>query len=90
MKLLASPTPAHLAKVALLSILVPVVLAHGGDESGMDMDMNMGATAGANETQPEVEYPPTYFGLDEHKVAIYGHIALMVIAWVFMLPVGKC
>ncbi len=38
----------------------------------------------------EVDYPLTYFGHSEHVAVIYSHIALMVLAWVFVLPVGKC
>jgi hypothetical protein len=75
-----------LARVALLGLLVPAVLAHGDDP---DMDMDMGASNGTDTPPSEGEYPPTYFALDEHTAAIYGHIALMVIGWVFVLPVGK-
>ncbi|KAI1435864.1 hypothetical protein GGR50DRAFT_686796 [Xylaria sp. CBS 124048] len=31
-------------------------------------------------------FPPTYFAHPEHVGAIYAHIAIMVIGWVFMLP----
>lgn len=37
----------------------------------------------------ESVYPPTYFSHGEHVAVIYSHIALMVLAWVFVLPVGK-
>lgn len=76
-----------LASVAVLG-LVPAAFAHGDDE-GMDMGMNMGANGTLDQPRPEGEYPPTYFALGEHTAAIYGHIALMVIAWVFVLPIGK-
>lgn len=74
-----------LAGVALLG-LVPAALAHGDDHG--DMDMDMGGSA-ASEPQPESEYPPTYFSHPEYTGAIMTHIALMVIGWVFVLPVGK-
>jgi hypothetical protein len=73
-----------LATVAVLG-LIPAALAHGDD----DMDMTMGASTSADEPLPDDQYAPTYFSLGEHTAAIYGHIGLMVAAWVFMLPVGK-
>ncbi|KAK3906242.1 hypothetical protein C8A05DRAFT_11981 [Staphylotrichum tortipilum] len=81
--------------------LIPAVLAHGeehghgsssaGGMAGMG-GMNPSA-AGTNSSAPdpdaplpEDQYPPTYFAHPEHKAAIYGHIAVMVLAWVFALP----
>jgi len=87
MKSLATSALSVLAGVTILG-LVPAALAHGGDE-GMNMDMGTGADSPADQPLPEGEYPPSYFALGEHTAAIYGHIGLMVIAWVFMLPVGK-
>ncbi|EFY99535.2 integral membrane protein [Metarhizium robertsii ARSEF 23] len=34
------------------------------------------------------DYPPTYFGTSNSRGLIYGHISLMVIGWVFVLPVA--
>jgi hypothetical protein len=62
--------------------LVPAALAHGGGHGGMEM-------TDADKPLPEDQYPPTYFAHPDHKAAIYGHIALMVLAWVFALPAGK-
>ncbi|KAK3384791.1 hypothetical protein B0H63DRAFT_170871 [Podospora didyma] len=67
-----------LATVAVLG-LVPAALAHGDDE------MKMGE---ADKPLPEDQYAPNYFAHPEHRGAIYAHIALMVLAWVFMLPVA--
>lgn len=87
MKIVTRSTISLLARVALLGLLVPAVLAHGDEP---ETDMNMGANTGADAPPPpEGEYPPTYFALNEHTAAIYGHIALMVIGWVFVLPAGK-
>ncbi|KAK4216349.1 integral membrane protein [Rhypophila decipiens] len=63
--------------------LVPSVLAHGGDNN--TDDMKMGET---DKPLPEDQYPPTYFALGDHRAAIYSHIGLMVLAWVFVLPVA--
>ncbi|KAL1852065.1 hypothetical protein VTK73DRAFT_9311 [Phialemonium thermophilum] len=65
-----------LAGAAALALL-PVVVAHG-DDMGMDME--------ADQPGPDDSYPPTYFSHPEHQLAIYTHIALMVVAWVFILP----
>jgi hypothetical protein len=78
-----------LARLALIGLLVPAVLAHGDEPEKMDMGMDMGATNGPAEAPADTEYKPTYFALNEHTASIYGHIALMVISWVFVLPVGK-
>lgn len=51
--------------------------------------MGMGPAPGADDPLPEDQYAPTYFALGEHTAAIYGHIGLMLVAWVFVLPVGK-
>lgn len=82
MKSLATPLFRALAVAAALA-LAPSVIAHGDDDTE---GMKMGE---ADKPLPEDQYPPTYFAFDEHKAAIYGHIGLMVLGWVFVLPVGK-
>jgi len=79
---LAAPLFRALTAAAVLA-LVPSVIAHGDD------DMENVKVGEADKPLPEDQYPPTYFALDEHKAAIYGHISLMVLGWVFVLPVGK-
>ncbi len=80
MKVLGTSLYTALASVAVLG-LVPTALAHGDD-------MNMEKSE-ADMPLPEDQYPPTYFALADHRGAIYAHIGLMVLAWVFMLPTGK-
>ncbi|KAK4642022.1 hypothetical protein QC761_506050 [Podospora bellae-mahoneyi] len=53
-------------------------LAHGG-HGGMEMTE-------ADKPLPEDQYPLTYFAHPDHKAAIYGHIVLMVLGWMFVLP----
>lgn len=67
---------------------LPTVLAHGDDGGGHDGDdhMDMGMDAGMD--KPQDDYPPTYFAHPDHAGLMYGHIGLMVVAWVFILPVG--
>ncbi|EXK44923.1 hypothetical protein FOMG_03563 [Fusarium oxysporum f. sp. melonis 26406] len=76
------------ASGALLLALLPVVIAHGGGES-MDMDMGMGHD-GNTTTQPpkDEDYPDTYFAHTEHIGVICTHVALMVLSWVFILPIA--
>lgn len=76
---------ARAAAAAALLGLVPAALAgggHGHGHGGMEM-------TDADKPLPEDQYPPTYFAHPDHKVAAYGHISLMVLAWVFVLPAGK-
>lgn len=77
---------ASLATLALVH--VPVVLAHGGEEM-----MNMPESHehnGTDEVPAEGDdYPPTYFTHPDHVAVLYAHIVLMVLAWVFALPIGK-
>ncbi|KAI0503328.1 hypothetical protein F5B22DRAFT_662122 [Xylaria bambusicola] len=73
--------------LALLAITgaLPTVFAHGGDEDAMNMDGHDGT--GGEDPKPEPDsYPPTYFAHPEHVSAIYAHIGIMVIGWVFVLP----
>ncbi|KAH8657264.1 hypothetical protein BGZ61DRAFT_371541 [Ilyonectria robusta] len=61
--------------------LLPVVFAHGGGGEH-------GEIHEADKPKDDSEYPPTYFAHLDHVGVIYTHIALMVIAWVFVLPVA--
>lgn len=72
-----------LVGVAVLG-LVPAALAHGDEHAG-DMDMDMGAPS---EPKPDSEYPPTYFSHTEYTGAVMTHVALMILGWVFVLPVA--
>ncbi|KAM7197181.1 Protein of unknown function (Ytp1) domain containing protein [Naviculisporaceae sp. PSN 640] len=85
MKSLARPLSRALAVGVAAGVgLASSVMAHGDDDMNMD-GMKMGE---ADKPLPEDQYPPTYFALADHRVAIYSHIGLMVLAWVFILPVA--
>lgn len=74
-----------LAAAAILSAL-PAVFAHGDDHAAMDADMDMSVP----DPKPDPDsYLPTYFSHPEHRGLIFAHVALMVLAWVVMLPIGK-
>ncbi|KAF4463578.1 YTP1 [Fusarium albosuccineum] len=68
---------------ALVLALLPVVLAHGDDH---ERDGDMGH--GTDKPQDDSEYPDTYFSHPDHVGVIHAHIALMVLSWVFVLPVA--
>ena len=68
---------------AVLLGFASVAIAHSNDE-GMSMDIS---DAPARPTSTSV--PETYFRYSEHVGLMMAHIFLMVIAWVFILPIGK-
>lgn len=83
MKALAASILPIIAGAAVLG-LVPAALAHGDNHGHGGMEMS-----DADKPLPEEQYPPTYFALPDHRAAIYGHVGLMVLGWVFVLPAGK-
>ncbi|KAL2264006.1 hypothetical protein VTK26DRAFT_3561 [Humicola hyalothermophila] len=84
MKALATSLLPVAASAAVLG-LVPAALAHGDSHGGHGGHGGMEMTD-ADKPLPEDQYPPTYFSHPDHKAAIYAHIVLMVLAWVFALP----
>ena len=73
---------------AVLLQLASHVLAHGDDEAH-GMDMIMPEMSYSNGTEMELEDMPTYAGLGTHQTQIFAHVALMVLAWFFILPIGQ-
>ena len=72
-----------IATAALLLDILPLVAAYG------DGDMDMGAhDAGQPQTQDDGQ-PRSYWSLSEHAALMYWHVALEIVAWVVILPVGK-
>ncbi|KAJ5097190.1 hypothetical protein N7456_007911 [Penicillium angulare] len=79
--------------------LASFAIAHGDDDS-MDMDMGMGmgmimdvhttssaATATSSvSTSAQSNGSTSYFAYGQHSTTIIAHIALMIIAWCFVLP----
>ncbi|KAK4161670.1 hypothetical protein QBC43DRAFT_95150 [Cladorrhinum sp. PSN259] len=87
MKVLATSLLPVVASAAILG-LIPAVFAHGDDEGNMGGHGGHGGMkmSDADKPLPDDQYPPTYFALADQKAIIYGHIALMVLGWVFLLP----
>lgn len=75
--------------VVVLGLLVPTVLGHGGDEA-MSMEMGSDMTIGVTAPPPELDLSPSYIAHPEHGSILLAHIGLMLLAWVFVLPLGKC
>jgi hypothetical protein len=75
-----------LAAAALLLSLaaLPLVAAHGADDNAMDMSAH-----DAPKPQTHDGRLPSYWSLSEHASLMYWHIALEILAWVVVLPVGK-
>ncbi|KFZ02629.1 hypothetical protein V500_00060 [Pseudogymnoascus sp. VKM F-4518 (FW-2643)] len=83
------------AAPALLVLLFALTASAHEDETHMAADMDMGmATAGAGmplgatPSNATLAVPPSYFRHPEHSHLILAHIALMTIAWVFVLPIA--
>ncbi|KAK4099889.1 hypothetical protein N658DRAFT_497868 [Parathielavia hyrcaniae] len=76
---------ALVASAAVLG-LAPAALAHGHDHGHGDHGMGGMKMGDADKPLPEDQYLSTYFAHPDHKAVIYGHIALMVLGWVFALP----
>ena len=74
-----------LATAALLAL--PLVVAHGHGEGSATAEIDT-----KNAIQAEAldsDRPGSYWRLFEHAGLMYMHIALEVLAWFFVLPVGK-
>jgi hypothetical protein len=83
---LSLPSAARSLSSAVLVglVLVPLALADGDHLHGAKAE----SQAHNDDSQNDAEYPPTYFALADHANLIYAHIALMTIAWVFILPIA--
>jgi hypothetical protein len=69
--------------------LTGLAVAHGNEEHGPAIGGSM-QMPGSEEVKPDFEsYPPTYFALPDHARLMYAHIAVMSVAWIGMLPIGR-
>ena len=56
----------------------------------MDMSMDMAHSAPTPTASPGTsDGPMSYFAYGKHSSSVIAHIALMVVAWCFVLPVGE-
>ena len=77
-----------LVGLSLLEVL-PIVLAHGHNEHASEKTGLAIDTAAAASPSAAVAGPESYFAHKEMSSWMLGHIALMIIAWIFILPVGE-
>jgi hypothetical protein len=77
----------------LLLAALPLVAAHGDEHEHSGMVMNMGSihlnTTSSTAAAVTQAVPHNYFRYPGFAGWMYAHIALMVIAWAVVLPVGK-
>lgn len=79
-----------IAAAALLLQLLPLVAAHGDEHHNEAMDMSThNVQAPAPAPEPQGSGHQSYWSLSEYAMLMYWHIALEVLAWVVVLPVGK-
>lgn len=75
--------------IASLAVFSNVVTAHGDLTNHAGRLENHGHSSNASVLINGPDYLPTYFALVDGRSMIYAHIVLMVVAWVFLLPVGQ-
>lgn len=79
-----------LASFAAFAAVILFATAHESTSMDMDMDMNMAHGAPAPTVSPATsDGPMSYFAYGKHSSSVIVHIALMVAAWCFILPVGE-
>lgn len=77
---------------AVLLYLSSAVLAHGHDElvrGGIDgMKMGVGNLSNVPDAD-DWYYMDSYSTLSTHTKVMVAHVVLMVLAWFFILPIGR-
>ena len=94
--MIRSPNSLICAAALLALALVPVVLGHGDDDDmsmGMDMPNGSPAAPTASLTAGHTMTANTtselsYFSYPGYKTWIWAHVAVMIIAWCFIAPIG--
>ncbi len=79
---------------AALLALAPLALSHGDDDDdtsmGMDMASSRPATPAATPTMTaDLTSELNYFSYPDYTAWIWAHIALMIVSWCFIAPIGK-
>ena len=59
-------------------------------ETGMDMGSTSNLSTAGSVDANDPWLLPSYSGLEAHSGLLLAHIAFMVVAWIFLLPIGKC
>ncbi|KND90904.1 putative membrane protein C3B8.06 [Tolypocladium ophioglossoides CBS 100239] len=93
MKSIATLRSTYAGALALGLLFAQVALGHGHGDAGVTVhgDVADHVHGHGNESalsMDQADYPPTYFAHPDHVGLVCAHIALMVLAWVFVLPVA--
>jgi hypothetical protein len=75
--------------VAAVLLHLSVLVSAHGHHGGMD-DMDVGNGSKPEHGPTSTEEVTYYAGLSSHAGLMMAHIGLMVLAWFFVLPLGKC
>jgi hypothetical protein len=64
---------------------------HGDSGHGMDMGHTVSSASApaATAAVAEPEAPHNYFSFPDHRGFLYAHIFTMMVAWVFVMPMGE-
>ena len=83
---------------ALLALLIlPLVAAHGDEAPADHLGMDAGGAQSAHDAHSamqmaslgEYNVEPSYWRHSEYSGLMLAHVLLMVVSWVFVLPVGE-
>lgn len=69
---------------ALLLEAAPLVAAHGDEHNDANLDMQHAVPP----TTSDNGHAQSYWALSDHASLMYWHIALEILAWFVILPVG--
>lgn len=81
--------PINVSTLAVLFVVQSLALAAENQGDSEAMHMNTANDRRAGQRSPDQPYSPSYFAHQQHTGLIYGHIAVMVAAWVCLLPAGE-
>ena len=78
----------YIAALLLLEV-VPRAIGHGDRHGEWGSEVNL-TKVHLNSSMDITTMPKqSYFALGKHNGLIFGHIALMIVAWFFVLPIGE-
>ena len=84
-----------LAAAFVLSLVLQLVAAHGDEEASPSVDIGMDMTTTSTSVVPatmggnSTNVPVSYFSYGSNSSWMVAHAGVLVLAWVFVLPIGK-
>lgn len=77
-------------KVGLLCLMLCLCAAYAHDEHEHEHKSEHGHKEHMGHDAPaKADEAPNYFTYPEHRGLLYGHILMICIGWVFVMPVGE-